>query len=317
LIRGVDNTHIIQGYASVGGAFDVLQTAHTHAKTGDLIEGASALLYSEELTSFLYVDNTTIDTLTDWYDFHEEWSGHIRKTGSVTLRRVCITMLATTNDENIKDIYNKKAQRGGLLARTILIREEKRRQIRSFLRKTIKTDKKHLRARILEISKLKGEFQFTPEAEKAFIHWNESITDDKISDTGFEGRLPAHVVKLCMCLSASEANDMLIKIHHFDQAVEEIRMLMGNYKILTMSAGESVLMKSGGAILAELYRAPGYELSRRQLLQRLTGDLDVEMLDKILETYAQSDFISYNGTGGQIQVKLTQLMLDRFREKIG
>jgi hypothetical protein len=84
-----------------------------------------------------------------------------------------------------------------------------------------------------------------------------------------------------------------------------------------MSAGESVLMKSGGAILAELYRAPGYELSRRQLLQRLTGDLDVEMLDKILETYAQSDFISYNGTGGQIQVKLTQLMLDRFREKIG
>ena len=49
LIQHVDNTKIIQGFASMSGIFEILQQQLT-SKGGKIIKGGSALLFSEELS---------------------------------------------------------------------------------------------------------------------------------------------------------------------------------------------------------------------------------------------------------------------------
>lgn len=317
LVRHVENTKIIQGYASLAGIFDVLQGQRTN-KWKATVNNASALLYSEELTAFLYLDAGAIDKLTDWADYHEIYSSSLRGSGEKEIEKVCITLLATTNDENIQQIYGKtQAQKGGLLARTLLIREESRRQIKGPFRPRDATGTiDHLKKRIMEISRLSGQVTIEEQAKDEINQWAESITDDKIGVTGVEGRIVTHAIKLAMVMSAAERLDKLVTKKHVLNAIDEVNRLLKNYKIIVMGTGRSILSEPMQAVLAELYKAQNHKLSRRQLLQRLLGDLEVETLNKVAETAQVAGYITYEQSGVDIYLKLTDEIVKKIEQNI-
>lgn len=318
LVRHVENTKIIQGYASIAGIFDVLETQRTNQWKAT-ITGGSALLYSEELTAFLYTDAATIDVLTDWYDYHPKYASALRGVGYKEIEKVCITLLATTNDENIQKIYGtSQAQKGGLLARTLLVREESRRHIKGPFRPRNATGTRdNLKAKLMDISRLKGAFEFQESAKKELNEWCEAITDDKIGQSGVEARLATHVIKLCMILSASERMDRVVMRDHVLQAIEECNKILKNYKMILIGAGKSNLAEYQHLVITELYRHQEHKLTQRQLLQRLLGDIDLETLNKVLETASAAGYITYDvGYKGQPVVKLTDKCIEKIEDTI-
>jgi len=317
LVRHVENTKIIQGYASIAGIFDVLQSQQTNQWKAT-VTGGSALLYSEELTAFLYTDSATIDTLTDWYDYHPKYASALRGVGFKEIEKVCITLLATTNDENIQKIYGtNQAQKGGLLARTLLIREESRRHIKGpFRPRSSIGTKDNLKKQLLAISRLRGEFTLEQDAKDEINSWAEAITDEKISSSGIEARLATHVMKLCMILSAGERMDRVIVRDHVLRGIDECSLILKNYKMILLGKGKSKIAEHQHIVLAELYSHKSHKMTRRQLLQRLLHDIDLVTLNEVIETAVEAGYMEIENKNNIILVKLTDTALKMIEDSV-
>lgn len=319
LVRAANNTHIVQGRASIRGIFNVLAEAHTNG-TGEVIKGASGFLYSEELTSFLYREPGFLDILNTWYDYHENWDLSLSVDGVNKLEKVCITLLSATNEALVNDFYESKQLKGGLLSRTIIVREEKRRFLKSFFIDI--EDKTHLWEWLVKyvknVAQLRGAFKVLPDAKQEFDDWYNTLTDDKLGPEGIESRVPTNVVKLAMIKSVSESLEKIITKDHMLSAIDEIVGLLKNYKFLTLGTGAQVNSKVAAQIVTLLYNSPNRELTSRKILQRLIGDLDKETFDKIIVTYIEADLIEIVGTTMRdgILYRLTERMIEMLDNKI-
>lgn len=316
LIQHVDNTKIIQGFASMSGIFEILQMQITGSSRGNAIKGGSALLFSEELSSFLHMDTNTIETLTAWYDGADRTDSALKGSGHTIVERLCITLLGTTNDSLIQKIYGEtKAQTGGLLARTVLIHADNRRFIKAMYRKQKKVgNKDDLKKQLLKISRMRGEFLFTDEARNEIIEYTEAITDEMVGPSGIEGRLPAHVGKLSMILCADDCGPLLIKKVHVQAAVEKFNEILKNYRIMLMGAGQSVLASSGSFIITALWRKEDHKLTRTKLFQRMVGDVDLDTFNKALDTYSASNHIIVEQEEYEVTVKLHPRIIKKLEE---
>lgn len=308
LAREINNTHIIQGRATIGGIIKVLNSTYT-SESGELIQNASAFIVSGELTASLMSDDYTLDTLTDLYGYHDLWASTLSMDGVRVLKKVCITLLSATNIENIGTIYNKRAERGGLLARTMLIRESKRRKIHSFRRGIGDTSRTNNWNEILKclkiIGRMRGEFKFTEHADEEFNKWYESITDDKFSESGIEARLPTDVLKIAMILTACRRSDMTIEKETIIEAIDTCVKLLPNYGVLTMTGGDSNFAKPSTLIVRELFNA-GESLTKAQILQRLIRNLDSETFLKSVDTLVDAKLIICSSNGRDMKFELTE-----------
>ena len=323
LVKHVSNTHIIAGRASLPGIVKVLTSMKT-TSNGNRLKDASAFLFSRELTGLLYKDADTIDQLTDWYDFAKELDivlkGDMDSSGGVqTLKNLCITVLGATNDANIPQLYDRRAQQGGLLARSIIVRESQRKHIKSYLEGDSLGDFTPFEEGFLEISKIKGAITLEHEARLDFNLWYNSITDDKISSIGIEGRIQTHALKVAMQCALANRREAHIIQEDMNYGIDQCRKLLPNYKILSQTVAVSDSSKIGGLLLRELFMVPDHKLSTTQLLQRLWVDgMDKEELDKILETFVEANLVKQvlDPARQERVVILTQVALDKYQEKV-
>lgn len=324
LVTHVENTHIIAGRASLPGIIQVLTSMKTTSR-GYRIKGSSAFLFSQELTGFLHKDPDTIAQITDWYDFKKTWpvtlKGDMQNSGSVQeLKNLCVSLLGATNETNIPDFYTKEAKTGGLLARSLIIRESKRKHIKSYLSGDSPGDFNHFLKAFVEISEIKGLISKEPEAIQEFDSWYNSITDDKISSTGIEARIQTHALKVAMQCALSNRRELNIILEDMQYAIEQCVKLLPNYKVLSQTVMVNENVKVGALLLRELLLAPDHKLSTKQLLQRLWVDgLDKEELDKTVETYREAGLIEegIDKQRAERVILLTQVALDKYKEKIG
>jgi hypothetical protein len=115
LIKAANNTKVIEGSASIQAVVKSLGNYETGGK-----KGASCILYSEELSSFYIKDQSTNELLTDLWDYHEVWERNLIS-WSASLKNVCLSLFAASNEILLKGIFDDRALYGGLLSRTILI----------------------------------------------------------------------------------------------------------------------------------------------------------------------------------------------------
>lgn len=144
LISKVNNTKIIDGRTSIQAVVAELAknyTQHTPGGKGYVVQGASGLLYTEELAAFMVDDKATIPILTDLYDYREEWTNHLKSSDTERLKNVCLSMIAASNETFLKEVYTKSALYGGLLGRTVIIYEQKRRHKNAGIRRSTSTVK--------------------------------------------------------------------------------------------------------------------------------------------------------------------------------
>lgn len=313
LIHEVGNTKLLAGRASMQAVVRELGKARTNDR-GEIIIGASGLLYSEELSSFIVDDPVTIPLLIDLYDYHEEWSTNLISASS-TLKNVCLSLFAATNSDLFNGVYTEKAIKGGLLGRTLIIKMDRPRHRKSLLDLgSIDEEKfKILINHLKKIGKLKGKIYFLADAQKEYNDWYYAIPDEIFVDRiGFGSRLGTHVLKVAIALAAAR-EDFNKEIYKKDviEAIELCQGLRQTYKQLSFGIGVSTSSYQASIIIKAMIGEPNFSITRKKLIQRTFGDIDsVTVLDGLIMLMSQGGLIDEGAVGNEVGYRLTKKAIE-------
>lgn len=307
LVQEAAATKFINGRASMQAVIKELSLASTNEK-GNLVSGASGLLYTEELSAFAVQDPATIPILTDLYDYHETWATNLIG-GSYRLKQVCVSLLAASNSDLFRAVYTEQAIKGGLLGRTFVIKQDNARHRRSLLDlEEPKMDFKPLLEHLKFVKNLKGPVGFTQQAKEVYNSWYYDMPSDYFQDKiGFASRLGTHVLKVALAIGTARGNfDMTLNGFDIQEAISLCTAIKQNYKGITMASGASALSAQTALILKIIATQPEYAIARDKLIQMMLGELKIDEFDSVMMMLTSSSLVEERAISGKVKYRLTQ-----------
>lgn len=311
-------TRVIYGRSSIQGIIKELADQRTFP-SGYILNSASGFIVSGELASSIIGDPQSQIILTDLYDsnYHRDWTNSLKHDGKESLKDIYITFLSATNPTLLDEFLDEASIQGGFIARTLLIKEDKKSRLNALIDDdegvTEEFDDVEIVERLKEISRVKGQFKFSPEAKSIYKEWysmfNAKLERGDIRDTtGTSDRLHDHILKVSMLLSLADELDLVIKASHINQAI-------GNCTGTNVTVAEGIGKSKGKSDLAgkikifldELLSTEDLKISREEVLRRRFQDFDTLELDRITNTLYESRVIDIKrGSDGQIYYVTTE-----------
>lgn len=299
LLTSAGCCRIISGTNSIQGIIELLAKGYT-AENGTVIKDAHAALLSDEFATLLVDDSMALSTLMKLYDTHagekpdgsNEWEKTL-KSGKKKLRNIYITMLGATNLEQFDAKILEKDMRGGFMARTLAIVETQPSQLNSLLRGGNPIDYASLSKRLREINRLSGEFTMEDKAIDLFDEWYYPFFSTPRQDkTGFIKRIHDHILKVAMCLSLSQKDELVITADEIEDAMSICLPLVGSSLEMSRQTGKSKFKTQNALVIQTLTKSPNYAITRRRLIRDNMGEFTSKDLNEILETLMQGDYIT-------------------------
>ena len=285
LVEKIANTKVISGRTSVQAILDEMRINETDSSTGKMVKGGSATLFAEELAAGIVSDDQGVGILTDIYDYKANFKINLISRGRTKIETMVFSLLAGSNEDLLKGVYTSSAINGGLLARTFLITPDEFRKSNS-LRDIGDTSKSYesLLSSLREISQLRGPVEFLKTAWDVYDGWYYPFRDSqkgRIDRTGVLGRIHTGVVKIAMILAANELTTTITE-KHMEDAIDMCIRLLPNYNTFMFSSGKSDIAQAGSLLITDLASAPGYSMSRKEIVRRHWMNFDAEVLDKLV-----------------------------------
>jgi len=195
----------------------------------------SVTCMSEELSVFLgQGDIKFLASLTDWYDSKDSWTYETKNSGTDAIKGMCFNFLGATAPDWLQSMLPQEAVGGGFTSRVIFVVEERKKQtvpehILSPREVQLGTA---LTSDLERIVHLSGEIKFSPEGKQSYIDWYTEedaklqrgelpVADNRFAN--YAERRSTHIRKLCMVLSASRSDDLLITAEDFSRAVDILK----------------------------------------------------------------------------------------------
>lgn len=320
LVKKVKSTKVISGRSSIQAILDELARGETDQKTGRVIKGGSALFVAPELSAGIVNDPEAIRILTDIYDYHEDYTSRLRGSGTFKIANLCFSMMAASNEELLKSVYDTGAIFGGLLGRTFLVKPDEFRPGNSlFEYRDTNPGLQEMVERLVKIASLRGEFSFTPEAQKAYDDWYYPFREsyrNRPDKSGVSGRIHTSILKLSMLICVDATVDLEVGKEHVEMAIGEAMDLIPNYNTFVMSSGKSTITEAGSIFLEDLYNAHNHSISRKEILGRHWQRFDSELFDKCVNHMEAAGFVTMNpGEVNGVIYTMTQKCMDLLFKK--
>jgi len=195
-------------------------------KHGKTINHKSLSIWAEEFQVFLSdKDQQLLASLTDLFDCADNWKYSTLSRGLDDLSNCWLNIIGAITPSLLQSKLSMDAVGGGLISRIIFVvgYGAKRRIALPFLSKDELELQDNLSKDLQHISNLTGPFILTKEFLAAWVEWYEdlsvvnAINNDKFM--GYNSRRALHINKLCMIVSASENNKMIITAEHLKKAI--------------------------------------------------------------------------------------------------
>lgn len=317
LVYKINCTRVLNGRASIQAVIKELGKAYT-CEDKSIITDAIGFLISPELDTMLVKDDQVPTILMDLYDTHtkERWKNVLvgKDNKGDTLKNVYLTLLGASNETNLVGAMPKTATEGGLIARTSIILEEKKRRINSLITSPkIIPNLITLSKRLFEISNLEGEFKFDTTVDIKYEKWyNSFMTLESMDKTGTLDRLPDTILKVAMNISMSNKDELVILQADLDEAIWRCQETLVGMRKVFLGSGEHNLARPSAMILRFLISHKEHQMSRMQVLKKLYGEADAIDLDRIVDTLNQSGFIELVNVDGEVYYKLKEELVGRY-----
>jgi len=320
LVKHTKSTKVISGRSSIQGILDELSRGETDKVTGKITAGGSALFSASELSAGIVNDPEAVKILTDIYDFKDEYTSRLRGSGVFRIKSVCFSLIAASNEELLRDIYDGKAIFGGLLGRTFLIRPNEFRPANSLFNVRDQTESFKCLVELLQkIARLKGEFEITEEAQKTYESWYVPFRksyEHRPDRSGVSGRIHTSVLKLAMVLTVNDTNQLEIGTEQMKAAIRLCMDLLPNYQSLVMASGKSNISEVAALLIEDIWNSPNKLLAKSEFMGRYIHIFDFELCDKCLTTLLQADLVKVT-LNGQIEAyTITQKAIEKFNLKV-
>lgn len=225
LLEEIDLVRIISGCNSVQGLIQELSQQKT-LSSGAVIGDAHGIMLTDEFDAFLTDDPKSLTYLTTLYNTHEHekgWEKTLKNSPKAFLKAPCLTLLAASNEMLFDSVVKRKDIEGGFIGRTVLVRESRPRGVNSLVEppdNLINFPK--LAMRLIEVSKIKGEFKWTKSSGKLYDEWYRSINQEEHDDrTGTYNRLGDQVLKVAMLLSLSRKDSLDLEVEDVQLAIDK------------------------------------------------------------------------------------------------
>jgi len=200
------------------------------SEDGVILEHRSLSVWSEEFQVFLRDrDPILIANLTDLFDCPKRWKYSTLKRGLEDLSKCWLTMFGAITPTLLQSSLSRDAVAGGLISRIIFVvgyGKAKKVPV-PFLSREEQALRESLVQDLESIKQLSGPFRPTEKYVEAYTQWYMSpeATNGVDSDKfiGYNERRALHLQKICMTISASQRDDMLLTEEHFQRALYILR----------------------------------------------------------------------------------------------
>ena len=302
LVRMTDSTRVYSGRGSIQGIIKDLSKVYTH-KSKNTSSDAKCFLVSSEFDAMLVSDEHAYSLITDLYDTHlkDEWRNIIKGAGTDELKNIYMTILGASNEENLNIALPKTALRGGFVARTMIIFEESEKCINPLTHAPkIRPNFEKLSERLIKISSLSGQFLWDDNAIKIYELWYEQLKRvQKTDQTGTLNRLHDTVLKVAMCLSLADKDDLILEQHNIEEAILNCENNIAGMKRVFLGHGRHPMADANAMVMKILLNRAGHRVTRKSLLSQLYGIADAVDLDRIIDTLSQSGAIVSDREGNE------------------
>ena len=151
------------------------------------------------------------------------------------------------------------------------------------------------------ISEITGTMDFSETGGKWFDEWymgrRDEIEKADARLAGFQGRKPAHVLKVAMLLSISRGDSLVMEAEDLKRALTMVEALEPGMLRLFCAVGRNVFAPIAHRIVEQLIHAGEDGLTIRELLKRNLGDVDIKELTGTLETITTSGWAKRSVAG--------------------
>lgn len=206
-----------------------LKPLGTNIMDQDFLSTAAVTIGIRELGTFLNMkDGELISVLIDLWDGIDTFERWLRTSENTSIENPFLNIIAATTPSWIVENFADIAVGGGLASRIVFVYADKKRQLIPLISSIVDPHanddlKEALIHDLEEISKLKGKFTLTPGAidiiETSYVdQWENDTHLANPRLQGYRARKQSHMMKLCMVLSASESDDLIITEKHVQVA---------------------------------------------------------------------------------------------------
>ena len=215
---------------------EILSKAQSFEGNGKIhLHSSTYLSFSEASNSALQnIYGDYVACLTDFYDCPAIWKKSTVGKGEMRLGNICVNMVAGCTFDYLSKLVTKDNIMGGFASRLFYIAQTERVERKAkFLggeERKIETNKEDpYRVKLLEdlsqIHKMRGPFRAEDGFGEMWEDWfnkNDAERQALQSETmqSILARKNINTLKVCMLLSAAESPDRIIKIKHWERALE-------------------------------------------------------------------------------------------------
>ena len=262
---------------------------NTMMPDGTISLDSSLTVFSKELTVFLGVNNAQmLSDLTDWFDCADKWVYRTKTQGTDEIMGVWVNLIGATTPELIQTALPRDAIGGGLTSRMIFVYAEKRGKLvpAPFITPKEAELWGQLRQDLDHILLLKGEFKATPKFVDRYIEWyiyqanNPPFKSEVFS--GYIERRATHLLKLCMILSASRGDSMIIDVEDLERASTFLEDVEKTMPRVFSGVGKSDLASTVSRVLVMLETKKSATLA--ELCERFHQDADYDTMQRVIAT---------------------------------
>lgn len=191
-------------------------------------------LVSKELSSFLATDaKSMIEILTELFDSHDEWEYKTSEKGTDKIYGVCINCIFASTPSWIAANLPEESVGGGFTSRFVVVPAFEKYKSVPIPKEGDSELFAALVADLAHISHLVGEFKWSPEALAFYEAWYMTI-EPKVKAThdermhGYLERMHIIAIKVSMCLSVNENDNLIINLTNIRQAIALVEEVLSN-----------------------------------------------------------------------------------------
>lgn len=308
LVEGVGNTRLITGRNTIQAMISSLSQAYTTEK-GEIIKEGRAAIISEEFGVLLIEDKHSDLVLTTWYDTGKDhWYNITKNSGREVIYKPYITIFGASNQTNLRLALSKASITGGLIGRFIFVEEFKRHKHNPLTKPAPPIDYSRAIDALKEISKLEGQFSFSPDGEEVFIKFYEDLgksMDNGGDPTGTLNRIHVKVLKVAMIIAMSEGHGLILHKDDIEKAIQACITYSGT-KIWS-GVGISEDSTKIAMLMETLRKSPEGELGYAELLRRHFQDFSAQDLNRMIETLTTSGLVEVGRKGEKGVMRITKI----------
>lgn len=284
------------------------------------VQNAGYYYASEASNSLKNIFGDFIACLTDFYDCPTTWERATKKDGKkIRLQNVCMNLLAGSTHDYLGKLVNDENIMGGFASRLIYV-ESKNKEVKAQAFGGADPNEASERAEyrnalvddLSAIAKLTGPMLATPEFAKAWERWypeyetkRRTLTSERAQS--ILARANTNILKLSMLLSASESDDRMLRMQHWERAHDLIMGLQEVTPEIFRKARANSSQKSNDnlihAIFSKIAENPG--ITELALKNSMVFQYEERIVAQKLNALLQSKYLvlgETTPTGRKIEI---------------